>query len=206
MTKIILARHTETDWNQVRRIQGGGSNVPLNEKGLKQAELLAQRLKGEEIQAIYSSPLKRALDTARIIAGHHGLEVTAESSFKEIDAGEYEGVAVADIGRRLSHILTAGQDGNMPRIPGGESLPELQQRAWGAIKRLAAEYPDGHLLVVSHFFAILSVVCAVLNLPLSHLRRFRLGTGSVTVIEVGNPVDRLLVFNDNCFQLDSQLY
>ena len=84
MTKIILARHTETDWNQMRRIQGGGSNVPLNEKGLNQAELLAQRLKGEEIQAIYSSPLKRTLDTANIIAGYHNLEVKPEPAFKEI--------------------------------------------------------------------------------------------------------------------------
>lgn len=206
MTRIILARHTETDWNQVRRIQGGGSNVPLNEKGFKQAELLARRLKGEEIQAIYSSPLKRAMDTASIIAGYHNLEVKPEPSLKEIDAGDYEGVAVADIGQRFSHILTAGQDGHMPRIPGGESLPELQQRAWGVIRRLAAEHPDGQLLVVSHFFAILSIVCAVLGLPLSHIRRFRLATGSVTVIEVGDPVDRLLVFNESCFQLDSQLY
>ena len=199
MVKIILVRHAETDWNQVRRIQGGGSNTPLNERGLRQAESLAQRLQTEGLQAIYSSPLERALVTARAIAGYHKLEVAVEPSLREIEAGELEGVTVAEIGKHFSQILTAGGQGEpWPRIPGGESLPEVRERAWRTIQRLVTKHPEGMLAVVSHYFVILTIICSVLDLPLSHIGRFRLGTGSISVVEFSDQVARLLVFNESC--------
>ena len=92
MVQVILVRHGETDWNKSLRIQGGNSDTELNEKGQQQAEWLGLRLKQERIQAVYSSPLKRALDTAQAIAHHHQLEVQIEPALKELNVGELEGV------------------------------------------------------------------------------------------------------------------
>jgi len=82
LVSVILVRHGETDWNRVRRIQGSGSDTLLNEKGKQQAESLALRLKAERIQAIYSSPLRRSLDTALPIAQHHQMEVALKPDLR----------------------------------------------------------------------------------------------------------------------------
>ena len=204
MVRVILVRHGETDWNQARRIQGGGSDTPLNERGKKQAEALALRLKSERIQSIYSSPLQRALYTAQAIARYHQLEVGIEPSLKEIKVGELEGAPVSEIGKHLDQLLTAdGQGEALPRMPGGESVTELQQRAWSTIKRLASKHPDGVLLAVSHYFVILTIICSVLNLPLSQMGRFRIGAGSISTIVFDGQATRLVLFNDSCHLMDS---
>lgn len=192
--KIILARHGETDWNREKRIQGGASNPPLNEEGRRQAESLALRLSQYKIQAIYSSPLKRALETAEAIAGYHQIEIVVEPSLREIEAGVLEGVTTNELGKLFSEILT--KDGVSKKVPGGESLAELQERSWGIIQHLRQKYADGDLVVVSHYFAILSIICSVLMLPLSHITRLRLDTGSISVINLDNQTARLELFND----------
>lgn len=197
MTKIILVRHGETDWNLTRRIQGGSSDTPLNDNGRQQAEKIAQRLRSEDIKAIYSSPLQRALYTASAIASHHGLEVSIEKSLREIEVGELEGVLVDKIGKFLDHML-AGDKDEVPRMPGGESLVELQERGWGTVQRLAEKHPEQVIVVVCHYFIILAVICAVLDLPLSRIRRFRVRPGSISAIFFENGLARLLLFDDVC--------
>lgn len=192
--RIILVRHGETDWNKEKRIQGGLSNTPLNDLGRKQAEKLALRLRQDDIRAVYSSPLDRSLDTARAIARYHRLEVSIEPSLREIEAGELEGVTTSDMGRRLSELLT--QHGVATRLPGGESLAEVQRRSWDAIRRLSRKYPDGILVLVSHYFVILAIVCSVLGLPLPRIRRLRLSNGSISIISLDGQVPLLERFND----------
>jgi len=204
LIRIILVRHGETDWNQARRIQGGGSNIPLNEMGRRQAESIALRLKPEKIQAVYSSPLQRALDTAQASARYHQLEVEVEAALREIEVGELEGLHVAEVGKRLDLFLTTGgQDEVPPRMPGGESLTEVQQRGWSAIQRLADKHADGVLVVVSHYFVILTIICSVLNLPLSQIGRLWLDAGSISTISFDEQVTRLLSFNDSYHLKDS---
>ena len=203
MVKVILVRHGETEWNRLRRIQGGNSDTQLNQRGQQQAESLALRLKQEEIQAIYSSPLQRAQDTARAIAGYHQLPVGAEPSLKEIEVGELEGVSIAEVGKHLSQLLIRHSQGEeLPRIPGGESLTEVQQRVWGTIQRLVSRHGDGVLVVVSHYFSILTAVCSVLNLPLSQIDRLRLNSASISILTFDEQATRLTLFNDTC-HLDS---
>lgn len=203
MVKVILVRHGETEWNRLRRIQGGNSDTQLNQRGRKQAESLALRLKQEEIQAIYSSPLQRAQDTARAIAGYHQLPVGVEPSLKEIEVGELEGVSIAEVGKHLSQLLIRHSQGEeLPRIPGGESLTEVQQRVWGTIQRLVSSHGDGVLVVVSHYFSILTAVCSVLNLPLSQIDRLRLNSASISILTFDEQATRLALFNDTC-HLDS---
>jgi len=199
LTKVILVRHGETEWNRLRRIQGGNSDTQLNQRGRQQAESLALRLKQEEIQAIYSSPLQRARDTARVIAGYHQLAVEVEPSLREIEVGELEGVSIAEVGKHLSQLLIRYSQGEeLPRIPGGESLTEVQQRVWDTIQRLVGRHGDGVLVVVSHYFSILTAVCSVLDLPLFQIDRLRLNSGSISILTFDEQATRLILFNDTC--------
>ncbi len=199
--KIILIRHGETDWNLEKRIQGGSSNPPLNQWGREQAEGLARKLENEEISAIYSTPLQRGLDTARAIARYHsGIEVVAEPSLREIEAGELEGVTLAELGSHFSRFLIDDTGSDIyPRVPGGESLPEVQQRGWEAVRRLADRHPEGALVLVSHYFVILSIICSVLGLPLSQMTKLKLGTGSISAINLDGDEARLELFNDTSY-------
>lgn len=200
MVKVILVRHGETDWNEARRIQGGSSNTPLNERGRKQAEGLALRLRQEKLQAIYASPLQRSLDTAKAIAYYHQLEVGIEPSLREIEAGQLEGVFTSELGKRLSEFLTTSIKGKaLPKAPGGESLLEVKERAWRAIQRLSKRHPDSVLVLVSHYFTILAIICSVLGLPLSQMGRLDLSTGSISVISFDDGLARLELLNDSCY-------
>ena len=199
MVKVILVRHGETDWNLSRRIQGGNSDTQLNQRGRQQAESLALRLKPEKIQVIYSSPLQRARDTALAIAYYHQLPVEVEPSLKEIEVGALEGMRIADVGKRLSELLVTYKQGDeLPRLPGGESVAEVQQRVWSTIQRLVDKHRGGVLVVVSHYFSVLTAICSVINLPLSQITRLRLNPGSISIITFDEQTPRLILFNDTC--------
>jgi len=206
MTRIFIARHAETEWNRIRRIQGGGSDTPLNETGLKQVKCLAGRLATEKLETIVSSPLGRARVTAEAIAREHGqMAIESEPDLREIDAGDLEGKLVAEVGGGLGLLLTAVTENGLPRLPGGESLADVRERAWRVVERLVKRFPKGEVLIVTHYFVVLSLICRVLGLAEPDIRKFRLNTGSLSVIEV-EPAGtaKLVVFNESCFQVDSQ--
>jgi len=196
---VILVRHGETDWNQERRVQGSGSDRQLTEAGKQQAESIGLRLKQEGIQAIYCSRLRRALDTAQAIARHHQVEVQIEPSLNEIDAGGLEGMPIEKIGSYLNQLLARERgDESVSKLYGGELLTEVQQRAWSTIQRLVDKHSDGAIVVVSHYFVILSIICSVLGLPVSEMGRLKLEVGSISAIVFGERGARLALFNDNC--------
>lgn len=195
-TTIFLVRHGETDWNRERRIQGGSSDTPLNNNGEKQAQELARLFEGEDIKAVYSSPLSRSFETARAVARPHRLEVAAETDLREIEAGRYEGITLAELGTNFSELLTKEDaDGRLPRVPGGESLADVQRRGWQAARRIARDYPDSVVVLVSHYFVILTLVCAVLGLPLTGIARLSVRPGSVSAICIEGESARLRMLN-----------
>jgi probable phosphoglycerate mutase len=198
LVKVILIRHGETDWNRARRIQGGNSDTKLSQRGRQQVESLALRLKPEKIDAIYSSPLQRAQDTARAIAHYHRLPVGIEPSLKEIDVGELEGMSIAGVGKLSELLVSYKQSDELPRLPGGESVTEVQQRVWSTIQRLVDKHREGVLVVVSHYFSVLTAICSVLNLPLSEINRLRINPSSISVITFDGQTPRLILFNDTC--------
>jgi broad specificity phosphatase PhoE len=199
LLKVILVRHGETDWNMIRRIQGGGSDIPLNERGKQQAEGVALRLKSEKIQAVYSSPLQRALHTARAIARYHQLEVQSLPSLKEIAVGELEGVTGSEMKLRFDQLLCQySNDRSLVRLPGGESLTDVQKRAWDALQQIASQIGDGTLVLVTHYFVILAIICTVLNLPLTEITHMRSQPGTVSIVTFENGNSRLELFNDGC--------
>jgi len=198
--RLILIRHGETYWNRERRIQGGGSDTELSEVGLKQARIVTSFLKGENVAAIISSPLKRALDTAKAIAGQHQLPVEVEAGLREIEVGELEGLSLSDLTTTFSQYLLGNwQEVGSQRLPGGESFVELQQRSWACIEGLLAEHKDGTVVIVSHYFVIIAIIFRALGFPLDYLTKFRIDTGGVSILEFGERGTRLVAFNNVSF-------
>jgi broad specificity phosphatase PhoE len=205
--KLILIRHGETYWNEGKRIQGCDSDIELNETGLEQARKLAVFLEDEPLTKILSSPLRRAKSTAEVIASNHRLPVEIDPALKELKVGELEGMSVSNLRTTFSQFLLQWwQDGGATKLPGGESLVELQHRAWNVIERLIERYEtnpeqnkDATVAVVSHYFITLAIILKALNLPLDYFIKFRVDLGGVSILEFRDYGTRLLVFNDTSY-------
>jgi broad specificity phosphatase PhoE len=160
---------------------------------------LALALKEAKIDAIYSSPLKRALDTAVAIANHHQLAVQVEPDLREMEVGELEGASITEIGANLSQFLIQWRQGQgLEKLPGGESVADLADRIWAIIQSINAKYQQGAVVVVSHYFAIVATVCVALGWPLTCLERIRVQTGSISIIDLDDRQPRLVSLSDTC--------
>lgn len=196
--RIILIRHGETEWNRLHRFQGR-SDIALNEKGKMQARALAKALQHEDITAIYTSPLKRAVDTARHIKKFHpSLPLIKEPGFLEMDLGDFEGMA----GKQwaISYPIFRAQWEKSPAslsMPGGESLVEVQSRAVQALKRISENFCTGSTIVIcSHNFVIISLLCFVADISLNRFRAMRQDTASLNVIFTDGMMWRIGTVND----------
>lgn len=136
-------RHGETDWNLNRRLQGHADR-PLNNTGREQARALAVELTDEPLDAVYSSDLSRAHETARIVAETHGLDVTELRELRERHFGTWEGLSDDEIHERFPEEIANGTLGD------GEPREGMNRRVLEALERIAAEHPGGTVLVVSH--------------------------------------------------------
>lgn len=166
MTRFCLVRHGQTDWNLEGRYQGQ-SDVPLNATGLAQARSLAHDLKDDHFDAVYSSDLTRALQTANAIAAlHDHLVVIPDTRLREINQGQWEGVQVEEIRNRYAHLWQIRKaDPASMRPPGGETVGEVLQRVTQALSEIADRYPTGNVLVISHGLAIATILCTVKGVP-----------------------------------------
>ncbi len=198
--KLILVRHAETIWNRDKRIQGGSSDIALSEVGIRQAHLLAKFFEGENIAAIVSSPLQRALNTANIIAEPHGLKVKEDAGFKELEVGELEGLSWADLGTSFTQFLLQEWQGQgTGSVKGGESFVQLQQRSWDSVEQLRRECDGDSVIVVSHYFATLSIIFKALGLLPEYLPKFRIANGGISIVEFTSSGPRLTAFNNTSF-------
>jgi len=196
--KLILVRHGETQWNRENRIVGH-TEIGLTPDGHRQVALLARALGEEKIDAIYSSPLRRAVETASAIAEQHGMDVVTDDALKEVDAGELDGIAIEEVVRRYGDFWEAWVRGTGTlRMPGGETMGELQLRAWSVVTRVVGDHPDSTVIMVSHTLTILSILTTVLGMPLADFRRLRLGLASINTLDFKGSVTSLVGFNDTC--------
>jgi broad specificity phosphatase PhoE len=182
---IYLVRHGETVWNAQERILGF-TDVGLSEKGWAQVRALGEFFRDRPLRAVYTSDLKRAVDTASVLAGPHGLSVQLEPGLRELNQGVIEGLTFQQMQSRHPDLLRAwSEDPGVVRIPQGESLLELQGRAWSVVERLARANPEGTIVAVSHNLTILTLLCHLLELPIGHFRRLRQAAAAVNLIEFG---------------------
>ena len=197
--RLILVRHGETDSNRAG-LALGRDDVELNETGRWQAQRLAEALQGEPIVAVHSSPLRRALDTARAIAERHHLTVQVDDGLIEMDIGEMEGLTFQQVRERYPQFLQLWLGGRAAYepMPGGERLVDVQERAWQALDRICGGWSQETVAVVTHNFVLLAVLCRVLGLDLGDFRRLRHSVAAVSVLQVQNGQMTVLGLNDTC--------
>jgi len=169
MSELWLVRHGQTDWNLEGRYQGQ-ADVPLNETGLAQARCLADSLTGKVFKALYSSDLTRARQTAEILGGRLGLTPCIDIRLREIDQGEWEGMAFHDIVSQYTGEINARSlDPVHQRAPGGESVAEVAARVSQAANDIAHQYPHGPVLIVLHGLALATLTCQARSIPLAKI-------------------------------------
>lgn len=194
--RLILIRHGETEHNR-RKLTLGRADVPLNERGIAQARAVAGSFLRPPA-AIYASPLVRAGDTAAAIAAATGLSVVTEPDLVEMDVGEMEHLSRAELGERYAEFLRTWLSGDAAdaRMPGGETLREVQVRAWAAIERMRQAVPEGEVVAVTHNFVIAATACRALNVPLGEFRKLRHSLASRTIIDIHDGGAALISLND----------
>jgi len=198
MTEIILVRHGETQWN-VQEVFRGRIDIELNETGLRQAELLAEYLSRLKIDAVYSSPLKRALNTAQAIASHHKLEVKISPGLLDFDFGKWQGLSHQEVKRRYKKLYVQWlENPHLIRMPDGESLNGVRERALGVVNEVVAKY-KGTIVLVSHRVVNKVLICALLGLDNSHFWNIRQDTCGTTTFAYENGRFILTKHNDTSF-------
>ena len=198
-TRIFLVRHGETHWNLTHRFQGR-IDVPLNQEGKNQARALALTLKDAPLMAIYSSPLVRAIETARYIKEFHPLTpLFEEEGLIEMDLGEFDGMEAAYWSGHYQDFIKAWRSApGCLKMPGGESLQEVQMRAIDTLRRITKLYPSGStLLLCSHNFVNCALLCRALGFPLDRFRDVHQDTATVNILYVQGQRLRAELVNDS---------
>lgn len=182
---FVFVRHGETDWNRERRVQGS-QGASLNGAGHDQSKALARLLWEVPFQAVYSSALPRAVETASYVAGPHGVGVVTDPRLNEIHHGDWEGMAEADL-PDPGLYLRWRDDPTSCDLPGGEPLSAVRDRAVAAMRDIAGRHPaeNGLVAIVSHQIVLALLKCYILERPLSQIRKHALSVGSYEVITAG---------------------
>ena len=196
--QIVLVRHGATDWNLQRRCQGA-TDRELNDVGIQQAKTIAAAFTTEPIAAIYSSNLKRARQTAESIAGPHNLPVLIEHDIRELDHGELEGLTFNEIKDSYPDFISRWRTTPAEiQVPGGEKLADVAERAWNGLNRIVGQHEDGKtVVVVSHNFPILGIVCRITGTHLNSYRSFHLDPCGVTRLTCNNGSSWRLIHINN---------
>ena len=192
---MFLVRHAESTWNRLKRIQGQ-KDPHLSPYGKKEARLLAKRFKDLSFDAVYSSPLRRAHETARIIAGKNA-EITCNEDLKVISFGDWEGKTLRGIRKQYGEAFD--QWAVRPtriRIPNGEDFKAFVRRVNRVIDAIERQHPTGNVLVVCHGGVISTYATSVLNLPPDDVWCLTVKNASLTIIDIGLDKRKLATFND----------
>jgi len=184
-TTLLLARHGETDWNREHRWQGH-ADPPLNEVGREQAHALAATLAGDPLGAVYSSDLRRALETARIVAATHGLAVVPVPALREIDVGEWSGLTSTEIAERFPAGWTRHAEGG-DGWDLGETHAAMSRRVVAAVEELVAAHADGHVLCVLHGGVIRALLAHASGVDVGEYRRTARAPLNGSVVRLSAP-------------------
>lgn len=186
-TLVYLVRHGQTEWNKTRRFQGQ-LDIPLSELGREQAAALARWLKEQPVHfsAIYSSDLKRAAQTARIIGKIVGIWPAYSQALREINVGDWQGLSVDEVETRYPGKLQEW-DSAVDRftLPNGESIPAVQQRVFGFFRSAITGHEGKAIIIVAHGVALVALTAAIFGWDLVETwqtNRARLGNTGVSVV------------------------
>jgi broad specificity phosphatase PhoE len=190
-------------WN-VEKVFRGRADVNLDEVGIKQAELLGKYLSNWELEAIYSSPVKRALDTANIVARYQKVAVRIAEGLIDFDFGEWQSLPEQEVKRRYPAILNEWHNNpDKVKMPGGESLEDVRMRAVEVVSDVLSKH-QGNVLLVSHRVVIKVLICYLLGLDNSHFRNISQDVGGITIFNYADGRFVLTRHNDTSHLRDLQ--
>ena len=210
MTRLLLVRHAESEHNALGLVQGSVLDGPLSERGREQARALATRLvsdaktgrgllQGHPLVAVYASPLKRADETARILAEPFGLPVSYLPDLREFHWGDISGKPLTPKSKAImDRLFKTWADGNPDYAPpGGESATQAFTRAKSALDPVVAAHPEGAVIVVSHGRLLKIILAGLLDGNFSRMERFRHSNAGVNVLEPnGTGLFKAIKLND----------
>jgi probable phosphomutase (TIGR03848 family) len=194
VTLLLLIRHALTDTTG-KRLSGQAAGIHLSDRGRDQAEALAQRLRPLPIQAVYSSPLERCVETAEAVGAAHGLPVRPVDGLLEVEYGRWTGRPLAQLAR-TSLWKRIQQTPSSVRFPAGETLEEVQTRAVSAMSELAGHHPRSLVAVVTHAEVIRLAVAHFAGVHIDLFQRMIVHPASVSAVAVGDGMPRILRLND----------
>jgi probable phosphoglycerate mutase len=195
MPIFLLIRHGENDFLKQGRLPGHLPDIHLNQRGLEQAAALVETLKALPIKAIYSSPLERAIETAKPLAQTLGLPVQLRPGLLDTDVGEWQGLYLKNL-RKLALWQQVKEQPSKVRFPGGESFLELQERLVIEIESIRRGHKQRDMLaVIFHADPIKVVLAHYLGLPLDNFHKLGVAAGSVSVLVIGRSGGQLVALN-----------
>lgn len=193
-----MVRHGETEWN-VTNIFRGRIDIELSQTGMKQAELLAEYLSDTKVDAIYSSPLKRALQTAEAIARYHRLSVEIAPALLDFNFERWQGLSRQEVRDKYKALYAEWlENPHQVQIPDGENLDNVRKRALGVVESIIAKH-EGTAILVSHRVVNKVLICALLGLDNSHFWNIAQDTCGITLFTYENNRFVLAKHNDTSF-------
>lgn len=204
ITRLFLVRHGATAATEEDRFSGS-TGAELSEQGRWQAARLGERLSRQNMTAVYSSPLSRAFETARIVAGQCRLESVTRDGLREIGHGHWEGMKREEVERQFAAEYAAWEADPFTFAPaGGESGVAVLARALPVLREIVAAHPGGHVLVVSHKATLRLLLSSLLGFdPRGYRDRLEQSPACLNVVDFRDPVRaRLMLFNDTSHYAD----
>lgn len=196
MTKIYFIRHGETEWNTAGRYQGW-TDIELSDKGEEQAARLGKRFEKMNVDAIYSSPLKRAYKTAQAIAEPKGIEIIKTDHFKEINFGDWEGFTTKELketyGKEFIEFYNEPYKG---KFPGEGSFELVTQRIKIGLEKILNESANKTIVIVSHGGLVRLAIMYLLDMEGSMYRKTWLDNTSISTVEINEGFNLLRTLND----------
>tara|TARA_B110000014_G_C20092180_1_gene571974 strand:+ start:12 stop:620 length:609 start_codon:yes stop_codon:yes gene_type:complete len=185
--KIQLIRHCETEWNRLEKCQGV-SDIELNNNGIEQSILLKNFYLDKHIDLIFSSDLRRTMQTTLEINKNLKSDIIQTEELREMDQGDFEGLPFSYIRKNFSsQLLEWRSNPKKFRIPNGETLGEVQDRALAFMKSLFIKYKSfKNIIIVSHNLVIASILCHYSNRDLKDFAEFTLDSGSISTLMYSN--------------------
>jgi broad specificity phosphatase PhoE len=206
-TRIFLVRHGATVLTAEDRF-AGATDVPLSDEGREQARRLASRLGGENLTAVYASPLGRTVETARIVAAPHGMEVQTRDGLREISHGRWEQMTRREVEEKFPDEAAAWENDPYTFAPeGGESGLAVTARALPALIEIVRAHPGANVLVVSHKATIRLLLSSLLGFdPRRYRDNLDQSPAALNIVDFKDPVRaRLTLFNDTSHYAEAGL-
>lgn len=196
MLRLLLIRHGQSTMNAQRRVQGW-LDPPLDNTGWMQAQAIARRLCGRPLEAVYSSDLRRALETAQAVADAVGRPVMVDPRLRERDTGDLSGLTPEEIRHHFPDVVRSWEEGSS-NLPGAEPLEVFRERVLAAFADIVARYPQGEVAVVSHGGPINVYITHLLGGRPGQRLPIRLTNASLSIVEWENGRPQISLLNDCC--------